>query len=171
MHMGLGRLFPSFLLSNSGMFADIDEGQSNQGEGRVAMAAIDVVAVRDRILALRAAAVRIQLFEAFRIPRNRRKQAQIRLGLDVQGVSHFFLRRGAVLMERALLGMKDPFLLSIFAGTGTGKTMGRFALHIALMPHPAIARTQRRPIGLKDDVRVHLDLGERRDRLRVLFRL
>ena len=62
--MRLRRVFPSFLLSNSDMFADIDEGQSDQGEGRVAMAAIDLIAVRDRVLALRAAAGRIEVFEA-----------------------------------------------------------------------------------------------------------
>ena len=65
MEMGPGRGVPSFLLSNSGMFADSDEGQSDECIGRVAMAAIHLIAVRDRILALRAAAVRIEVFEVF----------------------------------------------------------------------------------------------------------
>ena len=64
MQMGPGRVVPSFLLSNSGMCADIDEGQSDECIGRVAMAAIHLRAVRDRILALRAATVRIEGFEA-----------------------------------------------------------------------------------------------------------
>ena len=51
MQMRLRRGLPSFLLSNSGMFADIDEGESDEREGRVAMATIHVVAVRDAVLA------------------------------------------------------------------------------------------------------------------------
>ncbi len=170
MQMRLRRVFPSFLLSNSGMFADIDEGQSNQGEGRVAVAAIDIVAVRDRVLTFCAAAVSIELFEAFGIPGNRRKQPQIGLGFDVEGVPHRFFRRGAVLVKRALVGVKDPFAGPVLARTGTDKDMRGFALEIAVMPHPAVPGTQRGAVGLKGDARVHGDLGTRGDR-HVLLRV
>ena len=153
------------------MLADIHEGQSDEYEARVAMAGIHVIAVRDRILALRAAAVRIQFFEAFRISWDRRKQSQIGLGFDVQGVPHLLLPGGAVLLKGALLRVKDPLLFSIFAGAGTGEDVGGFGGIVALLPHATAAGTQGRAIELEGGVRIHLDLWARGDRRFLLLRV
>lgn len=143
------------------MFTDIHKSKSNQNISRIAMTAIQVVAVGDRILSFRAAALGIEVFEAFRVSWDRRQESQIGVGLDVQGVSHPLFRWRTVVLKGAFLVVKDPVLFAVFAGGGTGKDMRGFLRVVALVSHAFAAGTQRCAIRFKGDVGIHRDLGSR----------
>ena len=79
-------------------------------------------------------------------------------------MAHLLLLRGAVLVKGTLVGVKDPLLLPVFAGAGTGKDVRRFLRVVGLMPHPAVPGTQGRPVEIEGDIRIPVDLRAWGDR-------
>ena len=153
------------------MLANIHEAEPDLAEHGVAMGAIEMVAVLHRIAALHAGPLVVERLEARRVARNRRKQPQVGLGFDVHPQAHFRPRM-TILLERAVLWIKDPLVLPVRTHGWAIIGVRRLCPVVAMMPHATETGTQGGAVRIERDgrIRVHLRTWQRPLRGRVLRR-
>ena len=140
------------------MFADIDQGQSNQTIGRIAAAMVELVGVIHAVAAFGTGALVIQVFEALRRAGDRGKEARVAVGFD--GHTEAEVGVGVTVRVPRAVGSTELMVKASALARGmvrrTGVAQAVFSLIEALEAHPPAAGTEGCAILVKAQIGLRL---------------